>query len=185
MKQKKSIKLIIYYLLYYSIGYNLPLAERWGFISNISEYIRKGLCRKLFNRTGKTFSVGKNMDFGYLGHLITCGNHANFGNFCKIKGNGRVILHDHIAMGDDVTIITQNHKYTEDGYDGYIVGDVVIDSYVWIGDRVIILKGVHIGKHAIIAAGAVVTKDVPDYAIVGGNPARIIKYRKIEKNREV
>jgi len=59
-----------------------------------------------------------------------------------------------------------------------VVGDVVIGDYVWIGDRAIILQGVIVGEHAIIAAGTVVTKDVPPYAIVGGNPAKIIKMRK-------
>jgi maltose O-acetyltransferase len=54
---------------------------------------------------------------------------------------------------------------------------VVIDD-VWIGGHVIILPGVHIGKGAIVGAGAVVTKDVPEYAIVGGSPAKVIKYRK-------
>lgn len=56
-------------------------------------------------------------------------------------------------------------------------GDIIIDDDVWIGYRAIILSGVHIGQGAVIAAGAVVTKDVPPYAIVGGNPARVIKYR--------
>ena len=54
---------------------------------------------------------------------------------------------------------------------------VTIESDVWIGARVIILPGVTIGKGAILAAGAVVTKDVPDYAVVGGVPAKVLKYR--------
>lgn len=60
-------------------------------------------------------------------------------------------------------------------------GDIIVDDDVWIGYRAIILSGVHLGKGAIIAAGAVVTKDVPPYAIVGGNPAKVIKYR-FDKN---
>ena len=56
-------------------------------------------------------------------------------------------------------------------------GDIILDDDVWIGYRAIILSGVHIGQGAIIAAGAVVTKDVPPYAIVAGVPARIVKYR--------
>ena len=55
---------------------------------------------------------------------------------------------------------------------------IVIEDDVWIGARVIILPGVHIGTGAVVGAGAVVTKDVPDYAVVGGNPARILKMRK-------
>ena len=56
---------------------------------------------------------------------------------------------------------------------------VLIADDVWIGARVIILPGVRIGTGAVIGAGAVVTKDMPDYSVVGGNPARVLKMRKI------
>ena len=56
--------------------------------------------------------------------------------------------------------------------------NILIEDDVWIGARVIISKRRHIGKGSILAAGAVVTKDVPEYAIVGGNPAKVIKMRK-------
>lgn len=56
-------------------------------------------------------------------------------------------------------------------------GDIIVDDDVWIGQRATILSGVHIGQGAIVAAGAVVTKDVPPYAIVAGVPAKVIKYR--------
>jgi len=56
-------------------------------------------------------------------------------------------------------------------------GDIIVSDDVWIGQRCIILSGVHIGQGAIVAAGAVVNKDVPPYAIVGGIPAKVIKYR--------
>jgi serine acetyltransferase len=60
-------------------------------------------------------------------------------------------------------------------------GDIIIKDDVWIGANAIILSGVTIGQGALIGAGAVVTKDVPPYAIVGGNPAKVIKYRFSEK----
>ena len=59
----------------------------------------------------------------------------------------------------------------------YSNGDVIIGNDVWIGTNVMILSGVHIGNGAVVAAGSVVTKDVPAYAIIGGNPAKIIRYR--------
>lgn len=61
--------------------------------------------------------------------------------------------------------------------DAVTKGNIIIDDDVWIGRKVTILSGVHIGQGAVIAAGAVVSKDVPPYAIVGGVPARVIKYR--------
>jgi acetyltransferase-like isoleucine patch superfamily enzyme len=74
-------------------------------------------------------------------------------------------------MGQHFTIIAQNHKYLEEGYDGFESKDVVIDDYAWIGDRAIILAGVRISKYDIIGAGAVVPRNIPDYAVVVGNPA--------------
>ena len=62
-------------------------------------------------------------------------------------------------------------------YEAFSKGDIIVEDDVWIGQNAIILSGVHIGQGAVIAAGAVVTKDVPPYAIVGGNPAKVIKYR--------
>lgn len=59
--------------------------------------------------------------------------------------------------------------------------EVVIDDFVWLGNDVTISGNVHIGEGAIVAIGSVVVKDVPPYAIVGGNPAKILKYRNIEQ----
>lgn len=56
-------------------------------------------------------------------------------------------------------------------------GDIIVDDDVWIGERATIMSGVHIGQGAVIAAGSVVTHDIPPYAVVGGVPAKIIKYR--------
>jgi maltose O-acetyltransferase len=169
------------YVLYYGLAYHLPRNERWKVIGKFSAYVRMVICNRLFSKTSGKFSVGKGVDFCYLGHLITMGDHANLGNFLKFKGNGKLKLGNHVMMGDDITIITQNHRYLEQGYDGYVRGDVTIGDHVWIGDRTIILQGVNIGEHTIVGAGAVVTKDVPPYGIVGGNPARVIKIRKESK----
>lgn len=69
--------------------------------------------------------------------------------------------------------VYQNHEKSE----MFSKGDIILDDDVWVGYRAMILSGVHIGQGAVVAAGAVVTKDVPPYAIVGGVPAKIIKYR--------
>ena len=85
-------------------------------------------------------------------------------------------------MGPECIIYTVNHKFSDTAVPMNQQGfseakEVVIGDDVWIGGRVIILPGVKIGSGAVIGAGAVVTKDVPDRAVVGGNPAKIIKYR--------
>ena len=97
---------------------------------------------------------------------------------------GGVEIGEYFHTGRDLVILSTNHNYesTKIPYDEtYIKKKVIIKDFVWCGIGVKILPGVTIGEGAIIAMGAVVTKDVPPYAIVGGNPAKVIKYRDIEK----
>lgn len=85
-------------------------------------------------------------------------------------------------------IITQNHNYegTAVPYDKtFIYKNVVIGDNVWFGNRITVTGDITIGEGAIIAAGSVVVKDVPDYAIVGGNPAKVIKYRDIDHYKKL
>ena len=81
-----------------------------------------------------------------------------------------------------MSILTHTHNIERTdipmGQQGMRVSEVIIGNDVWIGMRVVIMPGVRIGIGVVIGAGAAVTKDVPDYAIVGGVPARIIKFRK-------
>jgi maltose O-acetyltransferase len=87
-----------------------------------------------------------------------------------------------VNMGPEVIIYTQNHNFARldipMNQQGFIKKSVVIGSDVWIGRRAIILPGVHVGNGVVIGANAVVTKDIPDYAVVGGVPAKVIKFRK-------
>lgn len=97
--------------------------------------------------------------------------------------NGTCTIGHHVMMGKDVVILTRNHAFDrtdipmmEQGFEEE--RPVEIGNDVWIGDRVIILPGVNVGDVGILAAGAIVTHDVPPYAIVAGVPAKIIKMRK-------
>ena len=99
--------------------------------------------------------------------------------------HSNVTLGDHVIMGPDVKIYSRNHRFEDPNvpiqYQGKRYLKTTIGNDVWIGANVIITAGVTVGDHVIIAAGAVVTKDIPDFAIVGGVPARIIKYRSAKK----
>ena len=84
-------------------------------------------------------------------------------------------------MGQECKIFTANHQYKKDSLiieQENIIKPVIIGSDVWIGARSIILPGVTIGEGSVIAAGSVVTKSVDKYSVVGGNPAKLIKYRE-------
>ncbi len=108
-------------------------------------------------------------------------DNSGIGPYCFIQGE--VHIGKNVMMGPECIIYTQNHKMSDidvpmckQGFANAKV--VIIEDDVWIGGRVIILPGVHIKKGAVIGAGSVVTKDVPEYAIVGGNPAKILKFRR-------
>lgn len=111
------------------------------------------------------------------------GKNPNF-NGMIINGHGEVVFGDNFHSGTDCLIITSNHNYDigkKIPYDEtHILKKIVIEDNVWFGDRVIVLGNVTIGEGAIIQAGAVVVKDVPPCAIVGGNPATIFKFRNQE-----
>ncbi len=103
----------------------------------------------------------------------------------KIIGTAEIVFGNYFHSGQDITIITDNHNYESEisiPYDKVrILKPVIIKDFVWVGHGVIIMGGVTIGEGVIVAAGSVVTKSIPDYAIVGGNPAKVIKFRDIEK----
>ena len=154
--------------------FKLKLAIRF-ILSSYFTYIVKKKCAKYkeplkvngFTRVTKKTFLGKNVNF----------------NGMTITGCGSVFIGDNFHSGVGVLMITQNHNYEglSIPYDStYICKDIIIEDNVWIGSRVIILGGVIIGEGAIIQAGAVVVKNIPKYAIVGGNPAKVFKYRNVQ-----
>lgn len=111
--------------------------------------------------------------------LITCGKNFYINAHCHVLGE--VKFGDNVLIGPKVIIWGRDHGIKKDqliNRQEYTRSPIVIGNDVWIGASVIILKGVTIGDGAVIAAGSVVTKDVEPYAIVAGNPARLIKYRE-------
>jgi chloramphenicol O-acetyltransferase type B len=112
------------------------------------------------------------------------GKNCNF-NGIVIRGNGKVVFGDNFHSGHECLILTENHNYdtgNEIPYDkaDEITKEVIIEDNAWIGDRVIILPGVTLGEGAIIQAGSCVVSDIPKYAIAGGHPAKVFKYRDKE-----
>lgn len=123
-------------------------------------------------------SVGNN-SYGWLNVLsYATKSHLQIGNYVSIAPNVWFLLDvEHYINHISTYPFKVKMLGTESTESFSRGGDIVIEDDVWIGFGVTILSGVHIGQGAIIAAGAVVTKDVPPYAIVGGVPAKLIKYR--------
>lgn len=158
----------------------------FGYIPLLFSAFLSRIYRARFSRVGKNVSfdpfgvysyeninIGSSVNLGYRPVLIAgkskivIGNHVMFGPQVTIRGgNHRIDL-----LGRYMDMIKNNEKRPEDD------PGVVIEDDVWIGTRAIILAGVTIGRGAVVAAGSVVTKSVPAYAIVGGNPAKIIRMR--------
>jgi acetyltransferase-like isoleucine patch superfamily enzyme len=135
---------------------------------------------KLFKKSGKKISIqfpicirGKN--------YVELGNNVGIGNYVHIWGSGGLKIGNNVLIASHVTISTLSHDYTHENMNKapVIAKPINIEDGVWIASNSVILPGVTIGEGAVIAAGAVVTKDVPPYAIVVGSPARILKFRNI------
>lgn len=140
-----------------------------------NSYKRK--IKKIAKTVGNDLSVNGN---SYVTSKTELGNNVNF-NGIKIQGHGKIIIGNNFHSGIEFMIITDIHNYDTGSaipYDQTIISkDVIIEDNVWIGNRVMILAGVTIEEGAIIQAGSVVVNNVPKYAIAGGHPAKVFKYR--------
>ncbi len=151
--------------------------KRW--IYHSKRMIYTFLAKRTLKSYGKQLYVN---NFSRLGRNTKVGSHCNF-NGMEILGGGSVCIGNYFHSGTECMIITQNHNYEGSMIpydDTYVYKSIKIGDCVWFGNRVIVIGNVNIGEGAIIAAGAVVTKDVPPLAVVGGNPAKVIKYRDKE-----
>ena len=144
--------------------------------------------RSLLGKCGKKVRIGmegwKNVE---IGNYVCLGVETLF-----LTTRAKIHIGDHVIFGPNVSIITGDHRIdikgkfidqvTDKDKTSENDQDVIIEGDTWIGAHVIILKGVTIGRGAVVAAGAVVTKSVQPYAIVGGVPARVIGYRFEEED---
>ena len=115
---------------------------------------------------GEQMTIGENV---FINHGLTC------------MAAGSITIEDGVMIGPEAALLTVNHDF-----DDLMVlkcKPIVIKKKAWIGARAIILPGVTVGEGAVVASGAVVTKDVEPKSIVGGNPAKIIKYIQPKENQ--
>jgi maltose O-acetyltransferase len=163
--------------LYYGFARHLPASYK-PYGGGLARRVRFSCCKRIFSKCGMDVNIEHGVDFE-AGNRIEIGDHSGLGVDSQI---GAVKIGKDVIMGPEVMIISVNHMYSDLTMPMRLQGDtpsnpVIIEDDVWIGARAIILPGRRIGKGAIVGAGSVITKDVPPYAIVGGNPAKVLKYR--------
>lgn len=171
---------MFYKLLYYFLARKLPKSTV-PIIGKLALRIRRRCCKKLFASCGSKLNVEQGAYFGN-GKEVRVGTSVGIGKDFTMH-NCILTIDDNVMMGEDVMIIGGGHHFERIdipmGDQGAKEKTVLrIESDVWIGSRVLILPGCsRIGHGAIVGAGSVVTRDVPNYAIVGGNPAKVIRFR--------
>ena len=165
-----------------------------GFIKKL-----KVLRCKLLLAPHRNISIGNNTTYGrgtvfWAPKRMTIGSNVYIGKYCTLQAD--MEIGNNIDIANNVGLIGKyDHDYSKVGVsikDAPWIGDatydfkgkdqkIIIDDDVWIGFGSVVFTGVHIYRGAIVAAGSIVTKDVPPYAIVAGNPAKIIGYRFTEE----
>ena len=140
-------------------------------------------CRRFFYRlSGVKIGSGSTIHMEarfYDPRNIEIGGDSIIGEKVTLDGRGKLIIGNHVDIASEVMVYNCQHDVQSQYFDP-ICEPVIIEDYVFIGPRAIILPGVSIGRGAVIAAGAVVTKNVSPMAIVGGVPAQVIGERKVK-----
>lgn len=167
---------VFFWLLYYLIARHLPRSN--VYYSFGSKKIRAFLLKRLFKKFGRDINIEPKVIFYNISES-EIGDHSGIGMYSLV---GTIKIAKDVMIGEQLIAITQNHEFSDINVPMRLQGfkncePITIEDDVWIGSRVTILPGVKVGKGAIIGAGAVVTKDVLPYTIVGGNPAKLIKSR--------
>lgn len=167
-----NVKQKIYYGFYRAFAAWLPVSRRMRFAKKLRYFFAKHICR-----VGKNVNIEKN---AFFTPELIIGDNSGIGVDCEVYGP--VTIGDNVMMGPEVVIFTSDHEFSkidipmmEQG--SKPVEPVSIGDDCWIGRRVMIMPGVHIGNGCVIGAGAVVTKDIPPYSVAGGVPARVLKSR--------
>lgn len=169
----------VYKVLYFQFANRLP--HSGSFCGGVSKKIRQFLIKRFILRCGDDVNPEPRAVFS---SDLSIGSNSGVGPNSRIYG--KISIGKDVMMGPEVVILTKHHE-TKDvtipmisqGFQDEL--PVVILDDVWIGTRAIIMPGVTIGRGAIVGAGAVVTKDVSEYSIVGGVPAKVIGDRRFEQ----
>lgn len=162
---------------------NTIILELEVFILHVIGFVPFHFVRRFFYRLGGV-GIGKGSTFHmgakfYNPWNIKIGEDSIIGENTVLDGRDKLVIGNHVDIASEVMIYNAKHDVRDPNFSA-IHAPVVVEDYVFIGPRAIILPGVTIKKGAVIGAGAVVTKDVQEYSIVGGVPAKPISERGVK-----
>ena len=142
-----------------------------------AKYLRAFFAHRICANAGNRLNIERGATFG---SKVSIGDNSGIGVNCEL--HGEVHIGNNVLMAPECIFYTVNHEFSKVDVPIRIQGNsnmkpIIVGDDVWFGRRVMVMPGVTIGDHSIVAAGSVVTRDVPSYSIVGGAPARVIKKR--------
>lgn len=174
------MKRYFFLILYYGFAYWLPDSYlRFG--GKFFNLCRVACVKRIFAKCGNIRTINRGVNF-HLGRYIEIGDESGIGANVDLPED--TIIGKNVMISRNVFILNRNHRYdrldipiNDQGF--YETKQTIIEDDVWIGLRSILTPGRVVRKGSIVAMGSVLTKDFPEYSIVGGNPAKFIKSRVV------
>lgn len=164
-----------------SIGNNVQLRAYCQLYAQNNTMGKDKIKEDVIIRIEDNVHIKENANLNSYGGFIHIGKNSNIGHNCALYGQGGIEIGENVLVGPNCSIISGNHKFADrlipiNKQGTHDVGIHICDD-VWIGANVAILDGVEIGKGAVIGAGSVVTKNVEEYSVTFGSPAKFYRYR--------
>lgn len=175
MLQDKPIQLDDpeYYVVRNVVTKTIELSAKLNMSTNV-EQVRELLGKIINTKLDNSITVFPPF-YTNFGRFITIGKNVFINHACSFLDMGGIVIEDDVLIGPRVNLVTENHPFEPSNRKALVTRSIVIKKNAWLGAGVTILPGVTVGENSIVAAGAVVSKDVPDNVVVGGVPAKYIK----------
>lgn len=173
-----SVKQLICLFLYYGMLRHFP-ASTAPVVGKLCRKLRYQCCRHIFKYCGKNVNIERKAYFA-SGTELCIGDNSGLGKNCVVPAN--LVVGKDVMMGPECFILDANHAFDRTDIPMLQQGHVkrmntVLEDDIWIGRQVIFTPGRTVKKGSIIGAGCVLTKDFPEYSVIGGNPSRLLKSR--------